>query len=63
MAGFVRVKKYVGVLSVEFKSWPRKTLVEGADAVSSVLDTSTNFPEAASDVQIVEKEVVKDSTP
>lgn len=54
---------YVVVLSVVFKSGYRKTLAEAADDVSSVFDSSADFPCPVSDVSIAEDEIVDEVSP
>lgn len=58
-----QVKKWVKMVSVTFKHEHRKTLAEKADAVSSVVDSSADCPDPASDVFVVEIEIVKKEAP
>lgn len=51
------------VVSVVINPRHRKTLAEATLAVSSVVDCSTNFPDPASYVPIVEGEVVEEASP
>lgn len=58
----VRVEKYVGVVSVFFKPGRRKSMAEAADAINSVVALSADFPDATSDVPIVEDKIVEEDT-
>lgn len=60
--GDVPVKKNVGVVSVAYKPKYRKTLAEAGEAVSSVVDAFADHPDPASDVPIVEVEVVEEDS-
>lgn len=57
----VQHKKLVGVVSFVFKYGHRKRLVEATDAFSSVVYSSADFPDSASDVRIAE-DAIKEGT-
>lgn len=59
----VQLKKSVGVISDVFKPGHRKTFAVAADAVSSIIDTSTDLQNPAPDVFIVENEIVMEYGP
>lgn len=59
----VLVRKSVGAVSFVIRSGPRKTIAKAADAVSSVVDSSNDFPKPASDILIAENEVVEEDWP
>lgn len=47
-------------MSIYFRTGQRKTLADAADAVSSVLDATSDLPRSASDIFIVEDKIVQD---
>lgn len=55
----VEAKRWIGVVSVVFKSEYRKILAERADAVSSVVDSFVDFSDPATDAPIVQNEIVE----
>lgn len=57
-ANGVRVKKWVGAVSLKLKPGTRKILLEAANAVSSVLGSSTDFSDTVCDVSIIEDKIV-----
>lgn len=59
----VKVKKWVRVVSFLFKPGHRKNLTEVPDAVRSFLDSSTDVPDVASDIRIVEDGIVDEDSP
>lgn len=59
-ASDVRVKKWVGAVSVVFKLAHQNTLAEAADAVSSVAVSPTGFPDPTSVVTIVEDDIFEE---
>lgn len=45
------------------KSGPRMTLAEGPDATSSVVNSTSDFPDSASNVPIYENEIIEEDSP
>lgn len=62
-ASNVQNKKWIGMVFVVFKSRHRKVLGEEADAVSSVVDSSADFPDPAFDVPIIKDEIDEEDSP
>lgn len=59
-ASDVPVKKFVGVVSVVIQPGCRKTLVQAADAVRSVLHFSTPSPDLSANLFFVKDEIVEE---
>lgn len=59
----LRFKKWVGVVSVVFKAGHWKTSADAADIVKSEHDACTDFPDAASDIRIVQDGNVEEDCP
>lgn len=58
MVSYLQAKKWVEVVSVIIKPAHQKVLAEAANAVSSVIDSSADFADPASDFSLVEDKIV-----
>lgn len=58
-----KLRRESDLVSVEFKPWYPRKLAETADAVSSVVDSSVEFPDWACYFPIVKNEIIEWDVP